>query len=277
MKFIVKELFLIGYSIFLLIGCNNSGNTKQTKAEEIIKVSTPGIYYNLIKTHPHDTTSFTEGLVIHNKALFESTGSPDDLINTKSVFGPVNLNTGKIEVKYELDRAVYFGEGIAFLKNKIYQLTYQNQVGFIYDAKTFKRTGQFNFKSKEGWGLTTDGTFLIMSDGTHVLTFLDPINFNIVKTLNVTENDVAVTFVNELEFIKGYIYANVYNSDYIIKIDPQTGNVVGKMDLKPLSDETRNIYPGSREMNGIAYDSVSGKIYITGKMWPYIYEIKFPL
>jgi len=275
MKIIVKELFFS--SIFLLIGCNNSGNTKQIKAEEIITIITPAIYYNLIKTHPHDTTSFTEGLVIHNKALFESTGSPDDLINTKSVFGPIDLSTGKIEVKSELDRAIYFGEGIAFLNNKIYQLTYQNQVGFIYDTKSFKRIGQFNFKSKEGWGLTTDGTFLIMSDGTHVLTFLDPISFNVVKTLNVTENDVAVTFVNELEFIKGYIYANIFTTNYIIKIDPQNGNVVGKMDLKSLSDEARNIYPGSREMNGIAYDSVGSKIYVTGKMWPYIYEIKFPL
>jgi len=189
---IIKKICLLFflYTSYILSGCNGSTNKLNDQDENQIKTTViPALYFTVTKRNQHDTTSFTEGLVVHNKQLYESTGSPDNLINTKSVFGPVNLITGEIEVKSELDRTIYFGEGIAFLNNKIYQLTYQNQLGFIYDAKSFKRIGQFNFKSKEGWGLTTDGTFLIMSDGTHILTFLDPINFKIVKTLNVTEDD----------------------------------------------------------------------------------------
>ena len=233
------------------------------------------INYVMVHNYPHDTTSFTEGLLVYNGDLYESTGSPDELPQTKSIVGIVDLKTGKISNKIELDRYKYFGEGITVLDNKIYQLTYQSKIGFIYDLRTFKKIGKFFFPNKEGWGLTTDGHFLIMSDGTDVLTYIDPHTFKIIKTIRATENNISITNINELEFIDGYIYANIYTTDYIIKIDTLSGNIVGKMDLNSLATEAKLTYKGSLEMNGIAYDSISKRVYITGKFWPSIYEINF--
>ena len=225
---------------------------------------------------PHDTTSFTEGLLVHDRQLFESTGSPVDQLQTKSVFGSIDPKTGKINAKAELDKHKYFGEGIAFFKDKIYQLTYKNQVGFIYDAKTYKQLGQFSFQNKEGWGMTTDGTHIIMSDGTNVLTYLDPANLKVIKTINVSNGGYAEDFLNELEYIHGYIYANIWTKNYIVKIDPGDGKVVGLLDLSSLTAEAKNNHSNSEVMNGIAYDSISDKIYVTGKLWPTIYQIDFP-
>jgi glutamine cyclotransferase len=129
---------------------------------------------------------------------------------------------------------------------------------------------------REGWGMTTDGKYLIMSDGTSRITYVDPVGFKTAKTINVTDNNGAVNNVNELENINGFIYANVYTTGFIIKIDPQNGRVVGKIDLSALNNEAKIKYPGSLEMNGIAYDSTTGKVYVTGKMWPEIYQINFP-
>ena len=175
-----------------------------------------------------------------------------------------------------MDKHKYFGEGIAFFKDKIYQLTYKNQVGFIYDAKTYKQLGQFSFQNKEGWGMTTDGTHIIMSDGTNVLTYLDPANLKVIKTINVSNGGYAEDFLNELEYIHGYIYANIWTKNYIVKIDPGDGKVVGLLDLSSLTAEAKNNHSNSEVMNGIAYDSISDKIYVTGKLWPTIYQIDFP-
>jgi glutamine cyclotransferase len=175
----------------------------------------------------------------------------------------------------EIDKKKYFGEGITFLKGKVFQLTYKTKVGFIYDATTFKKLGEFTFPSKEGWGLTTDGEHLIMSDGTNVLTYLDPHSLQVIKTIEVSENGYAKDYLNELEMINGYIYANIWTTNTIVKIDPGNGKVLGKLDLTNLATEAKEIYNGSLEMNGIAYDSALNKIYITGKLWPKIYEIKF--
>lgn len=235
----------------------------------------PLINYTLHKIYAHDTTSFTEGLLVHNGVLYESTGSPKELPQTRSLFGTVDLTTGVIAPKVELDRKKYFGEGITFLNDKVYQLTYETKVGFIYDAKSFKRIGQFTFPSHEGWGLTTDGQSLIMSDGTHIITYLDPSSFQVQKTLLVTDNNGPVKQLNELEYINGFIYANVYTTNHIVKIDASTGRVVGRLDLTSLAQDAKLKYPGSLEMNGIAYDAIKGSIYVTGKMWPHIYEIAF--
>jgi glutamine cyclotransferase len=174
-----------------------------------------------------------------------------------------------------LDREKYFGEGIVFLNNKIYQLTYQTKKGFVYDQKNFRKIGEFTYHSKEGWGMTTDGINLIMSDGTSTLTYLDPNSFQPVKTISVTNENGPVKKLNELEFIRGFIYANVYTTSTIIKIDPQTGKEAGKLDLGSLAAEAKIKYPSALEMNGIAYDSASQKVYVTGKLWPNIYEIEF--
>jgi len=161
------------------------------------------------------------------------------------------------------------------LSNKIYQLTYESQTAFIYDATSFKKIGQFRYKNKQGWGLTTDGQNIIMSDGSDILTYINPNDFKVIKTIKVTEDGCVLNQLNELEFINGFIYANVWTTNYIVKIDPNNGKVVGKLDLSPIGEEIRNRYPETGVMNGIAYNSISDKIYITGKLWPFIYEIEF--
>src|SRR5579871_284212 len=235
----------------------------------------PAINYSVVNALPHDTTSYTEGFLFHNGELYESTGHAEDAPSSRSLFGTVDLKTGKINTKVELDKNKYFGEGIVFLNGKVYQLTYQTKIGFVYDAKTFKKLGDFTFPSAEGWGMTTDGTYLIMSDGTSNINYLDPNNFKLIKILGVSDNNGPVAAINELEYINGFIYANLYGTNYIAKIDTASGKVVGRLDLATLANEAKNKYPDALEMNGIAYDSVAKKVYVTGKMWPNIYEIKF--
>lgn len=265
-----KASFLL--ASFYLVSCHNT-HTPTEKVKTVDDV--PTINYSIVNRLPHDTNSFTEGLLIHNNQLFESTGSPTEMPQTKSVFGAVNPLTGKIEAKVEIDRNIYFGEGIVFLNQKVYQLTYKNQLCFVYDAKTFKKLTQFSYPNAEGWGLTTDGTYIIMSDGTYTLSFIEPEHFKIVKTLQVSANSLAVDNLNELEYINGFIYANVWTTNKIVKIDPSTGHVVGKIDLSPLKEEAQTKYSRSSETNGIAYDSISNKIYVTGKLWPELYQIDF--
>ena len=237
--------------------------------------STPTIVFVYVKSYPHDTTSFTEGFLVYNGDLYESTGATNELLQTKSLFGIVDSLTGKIETKVELDRRKYFGEGITFLGDKVFQLTYKAKIGFIYDAVTFKEIDRFNLPSEEGWGLTTDGTDLIMSNGTSNLIFLNSKSLKVVKTLSVSDNGIKQDKLNELEFIKGYIYANVWMTNIIVKIDPQSGKVLGKLDLTTLVDEAKYYYPKSLEMNGIAFDSEADKIFVTGKLWPKYFEIDF--
>ncbi|MDP3567498.1 glutaminyl-peptide cyclotransferase [Sediminibacterium sp.] len=273
-----KKAGILFILIQVLISCGTDTPKEKpnVKTVEVEKPAIPILEYTTVATLPHDETAFTEGFLIHDNKLFESTGSPDHLPNLKSVFGIVDWKTGKLDVKVELDRNIYFGEGIVILKNKIYQITYENQVGFIYDEKTYKKIGQFNYSNKEGWGLTTDGTFIIMSDGTNKLTYFDPKEMNPVKTLNVNENGYATDALNELEYINGFIYANIWMTGYVVKIDPKTGNVVAKINFTPMSYNIKNLHPNALEMNGIAFDSIADKIYVTGKLWPYIYEVKFP-
>ena len=263
------SIFLIAFSLF---GCNGSNNNSVNNSP--INKPIPIIDFVYIKSYPHDTTAFTEGFLIHNGKLYESTGATIDLPQTKSLFGIVDLTTGKIEPKVVLDRSKYFGEGITFLNGKVFQLTYKTKIGFVYDATNFKKIKEFTFPSEEGWGLTTDGINLIMSDGTYELTFLNPITLQTVKKISVTENGYAKDYLNELEYIKGYIFANIWKTNTIVKIDPVDGKVVGKLDLSSLAYEAKNIYLRSLEMNGIAYDSVKNRIFVTGKLWPKIYELQ---
>lgn len=267
------KLTLLTACLFLL-GCGEEEKKPEAVATPVEqKPETPVLEYTVAATYPHDTTSFTEGFLVHNGQLMESTGSPAGS-KFRSVFGPVDLKTGKIDVKAELDSKTYFGEGIVVFKNKIYQLTYTNQIGFLYDAKTYKKAGQFGYANKEGWGMTTDGTNIIMSDGTENLSYFDA-DFKPVKTLIVKENGYAHEYLNELEYINGFIYANVYTTGNIVKIDPATGNIVARVNLTPLDYNIRNMNRYALEMNGIAYDATTDKIYVTGKAWPHIYEIKF--
>ncbi|MGC4035387.1 MAG: glutaminyl-peptide cyclotransferase [Chitinophagaceae bacterium] len=272
-----QTILLIGLLSFLFVACNNSDNSSgnnDNKGKQV-SVGIPEINYAVIKYYPHDTTSYTEGFLFHDGKLYESTGYDSSFSSTRSLFGAVDLTTGKIDVKSELDKHKYFGEGIVFINDKLYQLTYRTKIGFIYDAKTFKKTGEFTFPSDEGWGMTTDGSSLIMSDGTPNLTYLNPGDFKVVKTLRVTDENGTLENINELELINGFIYANVYQQNYIIKIDPNSGNIIGKINLNSLAEEAKQKFPGAQQLNGIAFDSAANKIYVTGKLWPNIYEISF--
>jgi glutamine cyclotransferase len=255
-------------------GCTNTNSDKKGIHRSDNQIQS--ISFKVVKTFPHDTESFTEGLIFHDNQLFESTGSPEEYPETRSVFGIVDLKTGKIDIKVELDRNSYFGEGIVFFKDKIFQLTYKNQTGFIYDSKTYKKVGFFIYLNKEGWGLTTDGKNIIMSDGTNIITYLDPDSLKVVKTLDITFNGSSALYMNELEFINGYLYANIWTTNNIAKIDPQTGKVIGIINLSSLFLAAKKEYAMSEATNGIAYDSSKDRIYVTGKFWPTIYQIRFP-
>jgi glutamine cyclotransferase len=257
---------------------DGTGNTDPTSTKG--NISGPAgpsmpmtIDYAVVNSFPHDTNAFTEGLLVHEGQLFESTGHTDSYDSSRSLFGPVAPHTGKILVKAEIGNK-YFGEGIVFLKGKIYQLTDTTKIGFIYDAKTYKKLGEFHYNT-DGWGLTTNGSSLIMSDGSNNITYRDPLTFKPVKTLSVFDNTGPLSQLNELELIKGFLYANLWLTDTILKIDTTTGKVVGRLDLSSLKSDALSKYPGSIEMNGIAYDPATDKIYVTGKLWPNIYEIKF--
>lgn len=271
-KILIPLLLLLA-----LAACRDSNNSAESSGsidEPVTSNEPASIAYTVVNATPHDTNSYTEGLLMHDGKLYESSGAPQDNPNTRSIFGVVDPATGKIAVKAELDRKVYFGEGITFLNGKVYQLTWTNKTGFIYDAKTFKKIGQFTFPSKEGWGMTTDGKNLIMSDGTSNLTFLDPDTFKTVKIVGVKDNNGPVGNINELEYIKGNMYANIYQTTDILRIDLPSGKVTGKADFSKLDKEAKMKYPKAEYMNGIAYDSAKNKIYITGKFWPSIYEIQ---
>ncbi|MCW3106993.1 MAG: hypothetical protein JWQ09_1499, partial [Segetibacter sp.] len=184
MKNFLKVFFCIILLLSLLTSCNN--NTTEKDDPEKYGHTTPIINFSVTQYFPHDTTSFTEGLLVHNGQLIESTVSPEDLKQTSSLIGIVDLKTGKIDKKIELDKTKYFGEGIVILNGKMYQLTYKNKTGFIYDANSFKRIGKFSYPNAEGWSLTTNGSQLIMSDGTDSLTFLRPEDLRQSKILRVT-------------------------------------------------------------------------------------------
>lgn len=263
-------------SIFLIFStaCTNNGDKDNNTISAHDDISPPLISYRVVNAFPHDTTSFTEGFLVHNGLLFEATGHTGTFPSSRSLFGVVKLADGTIDKKGEIDKNKYFGEGIAFLKNKIYQLTDTTRIGFIYDESSYKRIGSFNYEG-EGWGLTTNGTDLLMTNGSSNIYYRDPVTFSIKKTLRVIDNNGPVQNLNELELIRGYLYANQWQTDYILKIDTTTGMVLGKLDLARLKTEARQKYPFAQETNGIAFDSVANKIYVTGKLWPWIYEIQF--
>lgn len=256
----------------ILTGCRDKEKEADLQLDDAIAAPVH-LSFQVVNQFPHDTSAFTEGFTFHDGSLFESTGAPDSPANSGTWIGSIDMKTGKPDKKISLGKK-YFGEGITFLKGKLYQLTWQSKKGFIYDAKTYKKLGEFAFKG-EGWGLTNDGTNLIMSTGTSNLYYLTADSVRLVKMLPVQDNTGYVENINELEYIGGFIYANKWLSAEILKIDPATGYVIGKFDLARQVAEVKGKFPEAQEMNGIAYDSTTGKTYITGKKWPLIYEIKW--
>jgi glutaminyl-peptide cyclotransferase len=279
----MPKLLPLLFLFSLISACKDNSNASENSSAvvEPPSVNEPqAISYTILNALPHDKDSYTEGFLIHDGKLYESSGAPQGEEKTRSVVGIVDPASGKLEVKAELDKKKYFGEGIAIIKNRLYQITWKNEEGlikkgFIYDLKTFKKIGEFDFPSKEGWGMTTDGSSLIMSDGSSNITFLDPVTFRTNRIVGVTDNNGAVGNINELEYVNGNILANIYETPYIIRIDPNTGKVLGKADFSNLVKELKSKDPDAEYMNGIAYDSAKNKIYITGKLWPNIYEVRF--
>ncbi|MDP4204564.1 MAG: glutaminyl-peptide cyclotransferase [Bacteroidota bacterium] len=224
--------------------------------------------YKITKTLPHSTDNFTQGLQIVNGILYEGTGEYGKSGIFRMKFPSLQVITSRKMTKE------YFGEGITVLKGKLYQITYKEQRGFVYDASTLAPLDSFTYENKEGWGLTNDGRYLIMSDGTEVLTFLDPATLKPVKRIGVADNMQKVTQINELEYINGSIYANIWTTNTIIKIDPKTGKVLGRIILDDLLASVNNSPKPIDVMNGIAYDPCSGCLLITGKYWPKMFELK---
>jgi glutamine cyclotransferase len=224
-----------------------------------------------VASYPHDTSFFTEGLLIYKGDLYESAGDPD--YTGKSRLLKLDLKTGKILQSINLDKK-YFGEGIVILHDTIYQLTYREKTGFMYSLKDFKKLKEFSI-STEGWGMTTNGKEIIASDGSSNLYYYEPSTFRLLHTQPITESGGLSFNLNELEYIDGYIYANQWQKPYILKIDPATGNVVAKADLTDLWNRVVAKDPGADVPNGIAYDETTRKIYVTGKRWPDLYEIQF--
>ena len=222
--------------------------------------------YQIVNIWPHDSNAFTQGLILSDGKLLESTGQEGF-----SSLRRVELETGKVLKKIDVPRP-YFAEGIALLNGKIYQLTWQHHVGFIYDAESFERVGQFNY-TEEGWGLATDGKSLILSDGSNRLRFLDPSDFHVTRTINVLDGQTPVRELNELEFVQGEIYANVWHDNRIATIDPQSGRVTAWIDLSGLMPENE-LQDQEAVLNGIAYDQANNRLYVTGKLWPRLFEIR---
>ena len=223
--------------------------------------------YRLIHTYPHDPQAFTQGLVFVDGHLYESTGLPG-----RSSVRMVDLATGKVLQKYDLP-AQYFGEGLTDWDSRLIQLTWQAHEGFVYDRFSFSQLRSFPYAG-EGWGLTHDKTQLIMSDGTSYLRFLNPATFKETKRIRVTdESGHPVDQLNELEFVSGEIYANVWQTDEIVRISPRTGKILGRIDLTGIIDK-RELSDPAAVLNGIAYDAATGRLFVTGKLWPKLFEIQ---
>lgn len=244
-----------------------AGATTPTKQEQQSQQGLVPVYtFEVVNTWPHDRRAFTQGLIFHDEVFLESTGQYGE-----SSLRRVEPRTGRVLKKVDVARQ-YFAEGLTLFQGKLYQLTWTTRKGFIYDPATFQMQGEFTFDG-EGWGLTHDGQNLILSDGTSQIRFLDPATFSIRKTINVTDGGRPVRELNELEYVKGEIYANIWHTDRIARIDPASGRVVGWIDLTGLLPDAERD-DEEAVLNGIAYDEATGRLFVTGKLWPKLFEIR---
>jgi glutaminyl-peptide cyclotransferase len=222
--------------------------------------------YEIVNIFPHDPSAYTQGLVYHQGVLYESTG-----LNGSSSLRKVELQTGRVLQRINVPDQ-FFAEGLVLFNNKLIQLTWQSQRAFVYDLESFQMLNTFSYTG-EGWGLTHDGRALLMSDGTNQIRFLNPETFAVLRTINVLDNGRPIHQLNELEYIKGELFANIYQTDRIARIDPQSGQVSGWINLAgllPYEDRAR----GVDVLNGIAYDEAGDRLFVTGKLWPKLFEIR---
>ena len=267
------KTFLSFALLALAISACKNDNADDTGTATVPNAIAPpaNINYNIVGTYPHDTASYTQGLIWQNNSLYEGTG-----LEGQSRLMKVDLKNGKASQQVSLDPSL-FGEGITSLNDKIYQLTWQDHKVLVYDAKTLKKIKELTWQH-DGWGITHNGKELIISTGESNLYFVDPETFKINRIIGVSDHNGPSGNLNELEYIDGAIYANIYLTDFIIKIDPSNGHITGKMDFSDLLKKSGKHVEedGNLVLNGIAYDSTKKSMYITGKKWPLLFEVKLP-
>lgn len=259
-----RTAMLVLSAAALLSACNGGSDDGARAAEPHAPATTASI----TASYPHDRDAFTQGFLYHEGFFYESTGR-----NGQSSLRKEEPATGRVVQKVDVAQQ-YFAEGLALLNNRLYQLTWQNQMGFVYDLGTFAQQSTFPYTG-EGWGLTSDGTSLILSDGSNQIRFLDPATYAVKRTIDVMDGGDYVNDINELEWVKGEIWANVWHTDRIARIDPQTGRVRAWIDLVGLySPEQRG--DAEAVLNGIAYDAAGDRLFVTGKLWPNVYQVSVP-
>jgi len=265
----MKRLFtLLGIVVVLLSGVALVSFWSRSPASSNDTQVLPGVpiyTYRIVKTYPHDKTAFTQGLVFENGYLYEGTG-----LHGHSTLRKVELETGRVVKNINL-KTRFFGEGITIFGNRIIQLTYRSRIGLVYDKSSFSLLKTFPYPA-EGWGITHDGKRLIASDGASKLHFLDPDTFKEMRTVAVHDHRGAIMGLNELEFVRGEIFANIWQEDRIARIDPETGRITGWIELQGLLRP--DIVGDVDVLNGIAYDSENHRLFVTGKLWPKLFEIE---
>jgi len=243
----------------------DDGHVQVTRARVLQQTKIPVYTYTVVASYPHDRTAYTEGLVYLDGAIYEGTG-----LYGRSGVREWDLRTGRVRHEAKLDPH-FFGEGVTVLDSKVFELTYLGNTGFVYDQSTFDRRDSFRFVT-QGWGLTNDGKRLIMSDGSSAILFLDPQTREVTGHVFVTDDVGPVGFLNELEYVDGILYANVWQTDFIAMIQPDSGKIVGWIDLTGLNPEPKTlVYP--YVLNGIAWRPETKHLLVTGKCWPHLYEI----
>jgi glutamine cyclotransferase len=263
----VHRLILVGLVLMAVLSVRPAQrlSATQPRGAAPARATLPVYGYTIVRSYPHDSAAFTQGLQFHEGVLYEGTG-----LNGRSSIRKVALESGSVLQSRDLDKA-HFGEGITLWRSSIIQLTWQSGLAFVYDRTTFKPTRSFTYRG-EGWGLTHDGTSLIMSDGTDELRFMDPATFKERRRLKVTAGGVPVPHLNELEFVKGEVFANIWQTDYVARIDPATGRVAATIDLRGLLTARERAV--TDVLNGIAYDGAGDRLFVTGKLWPRVFEVK---
>lgn len=261
----------------LSLGCHNrqagAGPLVSDQDQQQIDATAPPrvdkYSYDIINIYPHDPAAFTQGLLYHDGVLYESTG-----LNGQSSLRKVEIQTGRVLNRIDVP-AQYFAEGLAMFGGQLFQLTWQTQIGFVYDPGSLQMVKSFNYIG-EGWGLTNDGQSLIMSNGTNLISYLDPRTFEVRRVLAVNDESRPIANINELEYVKGQIFANIWQTERIARIDPQSGRLTGWIYLNGLLPAEDKIRPVD-VLNGIAYDEANDRLFVTGKLWPKLFEIKLKL
>ena len=259
----------------LISGCggvqSNAVNNRPVNSNAA-RPNVPTYTYDVVKVYPHDPSAFTQGLVFLNGVLYEGTGGKGK-DSFHSSIRKVEIDTGKVLQKFDLSPD-YFGEGISVIGDKLYQLTWREHTAFVYNLADLKPEKEFKY-SGEGWGLTTDGTMLYMSDGTHVIRVVDPTTFETKRTIVVNdEKGSPVMQLNELEWMNGEIWANIWQSGLIVRIDPANGKLLGRVDFDHLVKQEQGDNENADVLNGIAYDQATDRLFITGKLWKRLFEVK---